>query len=466
MATLKYYNPNLDAWTSSSGNVLLGSDIPIGVVLQFSGKDTMIPDGFLICDGSSLLRTDYPDLFNVIGTTYGSTDNTHFNLPNIKGKTIVSLDSNDNDFNKLGKTVREKTHSLTKNELPSMDVYMTKDTWFDRGGLEAGGAANRRVVAGGATGGDTSYIIDTVNGGNQPHNNIQPSFVQYTIIKAKKTSYTASKVIDNLNSDSNTNALSANQGKVLNEKINKLVKTYTLASDANSFTIDGLDIQRDGGIYDIDIQFQQSIANATADAANEWLAMQKEANIPVVVEYKLAKEIIEPHKNALPLWIDQYKNQTNIYTSDESEVEVETTSNESLANIQKEIKSLYDKSKAYNSDYINNTYSTDEMKTGETWIDGKPIYRKTFVFTGITATSASLSFSSSNASETIMVDNSHSYVSTSANFSLPINMYNSSTDYIRTYVNSGDKKLFVEFGSVYTMSKNIYVTLRYTKTTD
>lgn len=204
----------------------------------------------------------------------------------------------------------------------------------------------------------------------------------------------------------------------------------------------------------------------TADAANEWLAMQKEANIPVVVEYKLAKEIIEPYKNTLPLWIDQYKNQTNIYTSDESEVEVETTSNESLANIQREIKSLYDKSKAYNSDYINNMYSTDEMKTGETWIDGKPIYRKTFVFTGITATSASLSFSSSNASETIIVDNSHSYVSTSANFSLPINMYNSSTDYIRTYVNSGDKKLFVEFGSVYTMSKNIYVTLRYTKTTD
>lgn len=204
----------------------------------------------------------------------------------------------------------------------------------------------------------------------------------------------------------------------------------------------------------------------TADAANEWLAMQKEANTPVVVEYKLAKEIIEPYKNTLPLWIDQYKNQTNIYTSDESEVEVETTSNESLANIQREIKSLYDKSKAYSSDYINNTYSTNEIKTGETWIDGKPIYRKTFVFTGITATSASLSFSSSNASETIMVDNSHSYVSTSANFSLPINMYNSSTDYIRTYVNSGDKKLFVEFGSVYTMSKNIYVTLRYTKTTD
>lgn len=264
MATLKYYNPNLDTWIASSGNVLLGSDIPVGVVLQFSGKDTMIPDGFLICDGSSLLRTDYPDLFNVIGTTYGSADNTHFNLPNIKGKTIVSLDSNDNDFNKLGKTVGEKTHLLTKNELPSMDVHMTKDAWFDKGGLEAGGAANRRVVAGGATGGDTSYIIGTVNGGNQPHNNIQPSFVQYTIIKAKKTSYNASKVIDNLDSNSSTDALSANQGRILNNAIlnnSSLVSTYVLQDDSNIFTMSGLDIDRDGGIYDIYMQFQADSEN-------------------------------------------------------------------------------------------------------------------------------------------------------------------------------------------------------------
>lgn len=264
MATLKYYNPNLDTWIASSGNVLLGSDIPVGVVLQFSGKDTMIPDGFLICDGSSLLRTDYPDLFNVIGTTYGSADNTHFNLPNIKGKTIVSLDSNDNDFNKLGKTVGEKIHSLTTDELPSMDVHMTKNAWFDKGGLEAGGAANRRVVAGGATGGDTSYIIGTVNGGNQPHNNIQPSFVQYTIIKAKKTSYNASKVIDNLDSNSSTDALSANQGRILNNAIlnnSSLVSTYVLQDDSNIFTMSGLDIDRDGGIYDIYMQFQADSEN-------------------------------------------------------------------------------------------------------------------------------------------------------------------------------------------------------------
>lgn len=36
----------------------------------------------------------------------------------------------------------------------------------------------------------------------------------------------------------------------------------------------------------------------------------------------------------------------------------------------------------YSCDYINNinTYSTEEVKTGETWIDGKPIYRRIITF--------------------------------------------------------------------------------------
>lgn len=44
-----------------------------------------VPTGFLKCDGSSLLREDYQDLFDVIGTTYGAADDYHFNLPNYEG---------------------------------------------------------------------------------------------------------------------------------------------------------------------------------------------------------------------------------------------------------------------------------------------------------------------------------------------------------------------------------------------
>lgn len=44
-----------------------------------------IPTGYLKCDGSSLLKTDYAELFKKIGTTYGAADDYHFNIPNYQG---------------------------------------------------------------------------------------------------------------------------------------------------------------------------------------------------------------------------------------------------------------------------------------------------------------------------------------------------------------------------------------------
>ena len=88
----------------------------------------------------------------------------------------------------------------------------------------------------------------------------------------------------------------------------------------------------------------------TADAVNMWLNGLYANKTPVTIEYELATEIIEPYTDTPPIFIDQFENKTTVSTSDGSEIEVEMTSNESLANIQKEIKNLYDKSKAYNSD--------------------------------------------------------------------------------------------------------------------
>lgn len=43
------------------------------------------PTGSIPADGASLIRTDYPDLFAAIGTTYGSSSGTTFNVPNTSG---------------------------------------------------------------------------------------------------------------------------------------------------------------------------------------------------------------------------------------------------------------------------------------------------------------------------------------------------------------------------------------------
>jgi microcystin-dependent protein len=59
--------------------------LPIGSVVAYSGAT--IPTGYLDADGSSQLRASYPDLFAVIGTTYGpgALPGTTFALPNFVG---------------------------------------------------------------------------------------------------------------------------------------------------------------------------------------------------------------------------------------------------------------------------------------------------------------------------------------------------------------------------------------------
>ena len=56
---------------------------------------TTAPDGYLLCDGSAVSRTTFADLFAVVGTTYGTgDDSTTFNVPNLQGKMPQGFDGN------------------------------------------------------------------------------------------------------------------------------------------------------------------------------------------------------------------------------------------------------------------------------------------------------------------------------------------------------------------------------------
>lgn len=75
----------------ATGHLMTAAEInaicPVGSVLPFGGAAA--PSLWLLCDGASYLRTDYPDLFTAIGTTYGSADGTHFNVPDCRGRGVV-----------------------------------------------------------------------------------------------------------------------------------------------------------------------------------------------------------------------------------------------------------------------------------------------------------------------------------------------------------------------------------------
>ena len=70
--------------------------LPVGVILPYAGD--IPPEGFLICNGASISRQLYPNLFNVIGTKYGSNDPSFFNLPNLVDRVVQGA----SDKNKLG----------------------------------------------------------------------------------------------------------------------------------------------------------------------------------------------------------------------------------------------------------------------------------------------------------------------------------------------------------------------------
>lgn len=66
--------------------------IPTGTIVSFCG--TSIPEGFKLCNGQALSRTEYAALFAVLGTKYGAGDgSTTFNLPNLDKRFIEYVTS-------------------------------------------------------------------------------------------------------------------------------------------------------------------------------------------------------------------------------------------------------------------------------------------------------------------------------------------------------------------------------------
>jgi microcystin-dependent protein len=67
------------------------SSSPSGSIMMYGG--TSAPSGWLLCDGTSYLRTIYTALFSAIGTAYGTADGTHFSVPDMRGRFPRGVDN-------------------------------------------------------------------------------------------------------------------------------------------------------------------------------------------------------------------------------------------------------------------------------------------------------------------------------------------------------------------------------------
>lgn len=109
-----------------------------------------------------------------------------------------------------------------------------------------------------------------------------------------------------------------------------------------------------------------------------------------------------------------------------------------------------------------NTYSTEEQRIG-TWIDGKPLYRKTLVYNGAVTGANYIDLTSLNY-EFIVIKEA-SFIRSNFIFS-PVR-YNaqSANDLIEVFIDNTQKKMNINIGSAWN-NTNCYVTIQYTKTTD
>ena len=65
----------------------------------------IVPDGYLECDGSEYSSSDYPDLFEAIGTNYGGDSfSGTFKVPDLRGLFIRGYDEGSVDPNHSDRT--------------------------------------------------------------------------------------------------------------------------------------------------------------------------------------------------------------------------------------------------------------------------------------------------------------------------------------------------------------------------
>lgn len=188
---LNYRDNKSNAWKELNLAVA-GDTLPIGSIAVYPLAKA--PANWLILDGSEISRTEYSELFSILGTTYGEGNGTTtFNLPDFRGRTLVNMDTTDSLFDTIGKTGGEKEHLLTKEELPQIDIathYAHPST--------AGGNGDGLQFAS-TTGTSENILVHNANYGENPvHNNLQPYIVQNYIIKAKQSVGLVGNVVTNI----------------------------------------------------------------------------------------------------------------------------------------------------------------------------------------------------------------------------------------------------------------------------
>lgn len=153
---------------------LLKNEIcPIGTIQAFAFNK--VPQGWMICDGRSLNKYEYPELFNVIANTFGNEGNDKFKIPDLRGRFVRGWDPTatiDPQKRKLG-TYQEDTIQSHDHSFDSKRVSLSSSGDHShtakaaRISIDQGMLSSVRVVQWLSSSGDDTG--ETTTNGNHTH---------------------------------------------------------------------------------------------------------------------------------------------------------------------------------------------------------------------------------------------------------------------------------------------------------
>jgi microcystin-dependent protein len=146
--------------------------------------------GWLICDGRSLSRADYPELFELIGVKYGSASSDTFNLPDCRGRVLGSIGSGSGlTARSAGTLIGSETHTMTVAQMPTHTHSLTdpghthtvsNTVNFTGDGTpgsidNSGGEIDTNTTFTTTSSSSTTGITAVTTGNSQPFNIMQPT---------------------------------------------------------------------------------------------------------------------------------------------------------------------------------------------------------------------------------------------------------------------------------------------------
>lgn len=137
-------------------------------------------DGWMLCDGRQLQISRYQALYSLLGIAYGGDGKTYFNIPDLRGRTPVSIDGT--QAYKMGASGGSETVTLTSTTIPAhTHTFQGTSETADKPAVGTG--ANRLLGVSTASLYGAAANIVAMNdatseaGSSQAHNNMQPSLV-------------------------------------------------------------------------------------------------------------------------------------------------------------------------------------------------------------------------------------------------------------------------------------------------